>query len=252
MNDSVKRKAAWKTKKFVAMILTERQSEGVVGALFLAIFVIAGCLALTLAQAQQAGGVSNDVQKGHYLAVLMCSNCHVISRDQSIEPVLQPPAPSFESIAQRSSTSSETLGTFLATTHRDIGNSAGMPNPELLDFQMRQVEAYVLSLRKPSAAAPISRKPSATQPKLCRAEIARVDLLMSEARASGRAVGNAPKSSAALLHRQPTVESVEQAESEAGKNVETALAFARKLEAEGLDAECTAMLRKIQPPFDSR
>ena len=233
------------------MILTERQSEGVVGALFLAILVITGCLALTPAQAQQASGISDDVQKGHYLAVLMCSNCHVISRDQSIEPILQPQAPSFDSIAQRSSTSSEALGTFLTTTHRDMGNSAGMPNPELLDFQMRQVEAYVLSLRKPSAAAPISRKPSATQPKLCRAEIARVELLMSKARTSGQAVGSAPKSFATRLHRQPTVKSVEQAESEAEKNVETAFAFARKLEAEGLDAECTAMLQKIQPPSDS-
>ena len=106
-----------------------------VGALFLAIVVIAGFLPLAPGRAQQAGGMSDDVQKGHYLAVLMCSNCDVISPDQSIEPTLQPPAPSFESIAQRSSTSSEALGAFLGTTHRTIGNSAGMPNPELLDFR---------------------------------------------------------------------------------------------------------------------
>jgi hypothetical protein len=43
-----------------------------------------------------------------------------------------------------------------------------------------------------------------------------------------------------------------QATSEAEKNVETALAFARKLEAEGLHAECTAMLQKIRSPSDSR
>jgi len=38
---------------------------------------------------------------------------------------------------------------------------------------------------------------------------------------------------------------------EAEKNVETALAFARELDAEGLHAECAAMLQKIQPPSGS-
>jgi hypothetical protein len=76
---------------------------------------------------------------------------------------------------------------------------------------------------------------------------------MSDAkRASGQAVASAPESSAARLHRQPTVQSVEQAASEAEKTVETALAFGRKLEAEDLDAECTAMLQKIEPSPDSR
>ena len=223
--------------------------QSAVAALFLGILATIGSLELVPALAQQA--VSDDVQKGHYLSVLMCSNCHVVSSDQSIEPALQPPAPSFESIAQRSSTSSEALSTFLTTTHRNIGNSAGMPNPALRDFQMRQVEAYVLSLRTPSGTAPISRKPPTTRPELCRAEIARVELLMSKARTSGQGVGSAPESSAARLHRQPTLKSVEQAVSEAETNVETALAFARELAAEGLYAECAAMLQHIQPPSGS-
>ncbi|WP_316168722.1 MULTISPECIES: hypothetical protein [unclassified Bradyrhizobium] len=222
-----------------------------VRALCLVSLATIGCLALAPVQAQRAGGASDDVQKGHYLAVLMCSNCHVVSSAQAIEPTLQPPAPPFESIARRSSTSSETLGAFLSTTHRNIGNSTGMPNPDLRDFQMRQVGAYVLSLRTSSDAAPMSRKPPATRPELCRDEIARVELLMSKARASGQALVSAPESSAARLHRQPTLKSVEQATSEAKQNVETAVAFARELEAEGLYAECTAMLQKIQPPSGS-
>jgi len=217
------------------------------GMLLLAILAIAGYLTLAPAYAQQADDTSDDVQRGHYLAVLMCSSCHVISPDQSLEPTLQPPAPSFESVAQRGNSSPETIQTFLTTTHRNISNSAGMPNPELLGFQMRQVEAYILSLRKPSSAAPVSRKPSVTQPESCGAEIARVELLMSKARSGGQAVGSAPESSAARLHRQPTLKSVEQATLEAEKNVDTALAFARELEAEGLHAECTAMLQRIQP-----
>jgi hypothetical protein len=37
---------------------------------------------------------------------------------------------------------------FLATTHRDISNPEGMPNARLLDRQIRQVAADLLSLRK--------------------------------------------------------------------------------------------------------
>jgi mono/diheme cytochrome c family protein len=212
---------------------------------FFAFLAVGAWSASTIAQAQQVGG--DDVQNGHHLAVLMCSNCHVIGPGQSIEPILQPPAPSFESIAQRSTTSADTIRTFLTTTHRNLSNAAGMPNPELLDFQTRQVEAYLLSLRKPSAAA-LGRKPSAVEEAgSCSAEITRLELRLTQARASGQAVGSAPESSAARLHRQPTAQSVEQAATEVEKTVETALAFARKLQSEGLDAECAAMLKKIEP-----
>jgi hypothetical protein len=40
------------------------------------------------------------------------------------------------------------LRTFLTSTHRDISHPEGMPNPQLLDFQIKQVSAYLLSLRK--------------------------------------------------------------------------------------------------------
>jgi mono/diheme cytochrome c family protein len=203
------------------------------------------------ATAQQAGSAADDLQNGRYLADVICSICHVTGPDQSVEPVLRPPASSFETIAQRSTTSADSIRTFLATTHRDISNPAGMPNPELLDFQIRQVETYLLSLREPSASAPplSVRKPSAAQAGgSCSTEIARLELALSQARASGRVVGSAPESSAARLHRQPTVESVERAASEAEKTVETVLVFARKLKAGGLDAECASMLRKVELP----
>ena len=214
-------------------------------ALFLAVLAIGACSALTVARAQQAASVSDDVQNGHYLAALICSSCHVAGPDQSTEPVLKPAAASFESIARRSTTSSDTLRAFLTTTHRNISNPAGMPNPELLDFQIRQVAAYLLSLRKSSAAA-LDRKPPAVEAGSCRAEITHLELALSKARASGQAVGSAPKSSAARLHRQPTAQSVKQAAREAETNVETALALARKLESEGLVAECVAMLKKVE------
>jgi mono/diheme cytochrome c family protein len=89
----------------------------------------------------------DEVQQGHQLATLICSACHVAARDQPFEPILRPPAPSFESIARRSTTTNDAVQTFLTTTHRDISNPNGMPNPQLLDYQIKQVAAYLISLR---------------------------------------------------------------------------------------------------------
>lgn len=92
--------------------------------------------------------VTDDVQQGKRLAMLICSNCHIVARDQPFEPILRPPASSFEFIAQRSTINNDSVRTFLTTTHRDISNPEGMPNPQLLDYQIKQVAAYLLSLRK--------------------------------------------------------------------------------------------------------
>ncbi|MBX9660501.1 MAG: cytochrome c [Nitrospiraceae bacterium] len=96
----------------------------------------------------QAAFNSDDVKKGRYLAFLVCANCHVVAPDQPNEPILRQPAPSFASIAQRPSITREWLENFIATTHQGFDNSNGMPNPRLLDNQVRQVATYLLSLRK--------------------------------------------------------------------------------------------------------
>jgi mono/diheme cytochrome c family protein len=95
----------------------------------------------------QEAGVNDDVQQGHRLAMLICANCHVAASDQQFDPILRPPAPPFQSIAQRSTTTADSLRAFLTSTHRDY-QPEGMPNPQLMDFQVRQVAAYLLSLRK--------------------------------------------------------------------------------------------------------
>jgi mono/diheme cytochrome c family protein len=219
--------------------------------LSLACLATVACSALAAAQSPQATSSSEDVENGHHLAALICSNCHVASPDQLVQPILRPPAPSFESIARRSDISADTIRTFLATTHRSIGNPAGMPNPQLLDYQAGQVAAYLLSLRESSVASP-GREPAQAQPGPCRPEITRLETLIARARASGQSLGDVPESSAARQHHQPTPQSVAQGAREAEKAIETALALARKLETKGLDAECAAMLKKIEPSLGSR
>ena len=107
------------------------------------------CLAAGPARSQDASNPDN-VRQGHDLAVKVCAFCHVAAKDQEILPILKPPAPSFESIAQRKTFDIDSVRTFVTTTHRDIsgGSLKGMPNPELLDFQVKQVVAYLQSLRR--------------------------------------------------------------------------------------------------------
>lgn len=89
-----------------------------------------------------------DVRRGHVVAIESCALCHVAARDQPTPPILRPPAPSFDSIAQRENTSAESLATFLRTTHSGLDNPNGMSNPRLFDYEIRQTVAYILSLRK--------------------------------------------------------------------------------------------------------
>jgi len=91
---------------------------------------------------------ATEVSAGHRLAILVCANCHLAAQDQPNEPILRPPAEPFASIARKNSVNADWLQSYLKTTHRGLDNPKGMPNPDLLDFQVRQVSAYILTLRK--------------------------------------------------------------------------------------------------------
>jgi len=96
----------------------------------------------------QPVSTSEEVQKGHQLAVMVCSACHLAAPDQESLPIRRPAAPAFSAIAQRPNLSAESLETFLMTTHRGLDKPTGMANPQLLDSQVKEVTAYILSLRK--------------------------------------------------------------------------------------------------------
>jgi mono/diheme cytochrome c family protein len=106
------------------------------------------CWLVGPALAQQAQTDSDDVQKGHRLAVTLCGICHVAASDQRFPPELASPAPSFASIVRRKEFNADWLTHFMNTTHRGLDNPAGMPNPELMDYQIKEIVAYMASLRK--------------------------------------------------------------------------------------------------------
>lgn len=111
------------------------------------ICLVALCI-VTCSAWGQVGNTADDVRKGHDLAVTVCATCHVAAPDQIYEPMMKPPAPSFQSIAERKDINANSLQKFMSTTHRGLDHPLGMPNPELMDYQMKQVVAYILSLRK--------------------------------------------------------------------------------------------------------
>jgi len=96
---------------------------------------IALCAAACSAWGQAV--TSDDVRTGHHLAAMVCDECHVAARDQALPPRRDPPAPSFESIAQRKDVSADTLGHFLKTTHEGLDYPKGMDNPNLADVQAK-------------------------------------------------------------------------------------------------------------------
>ncbi|WP_330083411.1 cytochrome c [Methylocystis iwaonis] len=79
---------------------------------------------------------------GHKFALQVCAACHVAAKDQTTRPILKPPAPSFLRIMRRPSVTEAFLRGFLRTPH------GKMPNPELADFQIDEVVAYMLSLEQ--------------------------------------------------------------------------------------------------------
>jgi hypothetical protein len=74
-------------------------------------------------------------------------------------------------------------------------------------------------------------------------------MALSQAQANRQIGPSAPESAGALLHRQPTPETVGRAQNEAEKNTGAAMALARKLNAEGKDSECLAALEKVAVPL---
>jgi mono/diheme cytochrome c family protein len=83
--------------------------------------------------------VAGDPAKGHAYVAQICSECHNIEKGQRPSPNGQ--APNFETIAKTPGMTAIALTAALRTPHRT------MPNVIVADDDLRDVVAYVLSLR---------------------------------------------------------------------------------------------------------
>jgi mono/diheme cytochrome c family protein len=92
---------------------------------------------------------SPNIRAGHEIAVTSCIACHVVSRGQTILPVLGAGIPSFEAIARRPETTADSLQTAMkiAGWHDYAMTKRPLPMNRLSDVQRGQVAAYIMSLR---------------------------------------------------------------------------------------------------------
>jgi len=111
------------------------------------ILMAAWCLTSGLASGQEIGS-TEDIRQGHRLASELCSICHIATPDQATLPVMHPPAPPFATILRRKDLTAEWLTNYLKTTHRGLDEPEGMPNPDLADFQIKQIVAYLMSIHQ--------------------------------------------------------------------------------------------------------
>jgi hypothetical protein len=88
-------------------------------------------------------------------------------------------------------------------------------------------------------------------PGTCRAAITRLETALDEALARGRPLATAPESVGAMLHHQPTRDSVAVAQRESIRMVKDSLAAARELRSEGKRSQCISMLKGSLYPLAS-
>ena len=108
-----------------------------VGAAFFAL-----CTATVVAQ-------EADTATGRILALKICAACHVVMPAQESPPSFKGPLqpPSFQDIADKPTTTAQTLQVFLSSTHSSIKLSGTMPSPELNARETRDIISFILSLR---------------------------------------------------------------------------------------------------------
>lgn len=100
-----------------------------------------------LASAQAETPPGDLVAAGRKFAQRVCGVCHVVTQQRDELPVLAPPGPSFAVLAQRPLLTEQALREFLASNHRTLGPHEAMPNPRLVDYQIDEIVAFVMSLK---------------------------------------------------------------------------------------------------------
>ncbi|MGI9522541.1 MAG: c-type cytochrome [Hyphomicrobiaceae bacterium] len=110
--------------------------------------------------AQEPAQNPPDPLRGRQLAQSFCINCHLVDPDQS--GGINEGIPSFRAIANRPGQTHENIVNFLVEPHPP------MPDMQLTRSEIRDLTAYLDTLRRPEAGAPLLKtKPKQkTKPKL--------------------------------------------------------------------------------------
>jgi mono/diheme cytochrome c family protein len=104
----------------------------------------------TIAASAQTTSEERDIRAGRTIAITTCIACHVVSRDQSLKPVLGPGIPSFEEIANRPGSNIDSLRAAMrvARWHDPAMAATLLPMSRISEIERAQVASYILSLRQ--------------------------------------------------------------------------------------------------------
>jgi mono/diheme cytochrome c family protein len=102
------------------------------------------------AQTKPAAG---DPAAGRSLALRACTGCHIVAPDQPFKPVFTGPPhpPDFKDIANAPNVTAAALQRHLASLPA-VPQRPGMANPVLTSAQLRDVSAFIVSLREKPVA----------------------------------------------------------------------------------------------------
>jgi len=114
--------------------------------------VIAWLITWPLFANAQTRAIAGDGEAGRALALTACTGCHVVLPNQPFKPVYAglPHPPDFKDIANNDWTV-ETLQHHLQNLPA-VPQKPGMPNPDLTSKELRDVAAFIFTLRAPAAA----------------------------------------------------------------------------------------------------
>ncbi len=99
--------------------------------------------------------VEDNAEAGRHFALLACTGCHVVAPDQRFKPIYvgPPHPPDFKEIANQPNITAASLRHHLETLPA-VPKDSLMPNPMLSSEELRDVVAFIISLRDKPAAPP--------------------------------------------------------------------------------------------------
>ena len=113
--------------------------------------IVAALAAAALAAEAQTKSAAGNAAAGRTLALSACTGCHIVAPDQPFNPEWTgtPRPPDFKTIASRPDVTAAALQHHLETLPA-VPQRPGMANPDLSDEQLRDIVAFIVSLRQPS------------------------------------------------------------------------------------------------------
>ena len=113
--------------------------------------LIATSVGLAAPVTAQTKRVEGDAAAGRALALSACTGCHIVASDQPFNPEWTgtPRPPDFKTIANRADVTAASLQHHLETLPT-VPRRPGMANPDLSTEQLRNVAAFILTLRDSS------------------------------------------------------------------------------------------------------